>query len=118
MPALAVAPSITQAARDTGLSESTLRRWLQDEHFRNELDRLTNETAETARQGLKDLTVKGFKVLDEMMEDPDHMMRFRAAQAAAHLGVQVCEVEKYRRERRNRGEGCSEERKAQGNEPG
>lgn len=118
LPTLAIAPNLTQAARDANVSESTLRRWLQEEHFRSELDRLTHETAEIARQGLKDLMVKGFKVLDEMMEDPDPMMRFRAAQAVVHLGVQVCEVEKYRRERRSRGEDCSEEQKAQGNEPG
>ena len=42
LPILAAAPNLTQAAKDAGISEATLRRWRRDEHFRTEMDRLTH----------------------------------------------------------------------------
>ena len=121
LPTLAVAPNLTQAARDAGISESTLRRWLQEEHFRAELDRLTHEIAETTRQGLKDLMLQSFSVIKELMEDPDPTVRLRAARAAVILGIQVCKVEDLRQEKKGSGESSSgqpDERKNQGIQTG
>ncbi len=39
LPRIALAQSLAQAARDTGVAERTLRRWLEDPSFRQELDR-------------------------------------------------------------------------------
>ena len=50
LPIIALAPSIAQAARDSGIAESTLRCWLQDPGFREELTKLRQESAELARQ--------------------------------------------------------------------
>ena len=51
LPAIALA----QAARDTGVAERTLRRWLEDPSFRQELDRLRQESYDLARQVMKGL---------------------------------------------------------------
>ena len=91
LPILAAAPTMTQAARDAGISESTLYRWRQDEHFRNELQRLTAETANLTRQELETLSRQSSQVLSDLMQDPDPMVRLRAARAVAIMGVQVSE---------------------------
>ncbi len=44
-----------QAARDTGVAERTLRRWLEDPSFREEFDRLRQESYDLARQVMKGL---------------------------------------------------------------
>ena len=98
LPIMAAVPNLTQAAKAAGISESTLRRWRRDEHFRAELDRLTAEIAETTRQGLKDVTLQGFRVINELMEDSDPMVRLQAAQAAVLLGIRVYKAEEFRRE--------------------
>ena len=98
LPILAAAPNLTQAAKEAGISEATLRRWRRDEHFRAEMDRLTHEIAETTRQGLNDLMHHSFRVIRELMEDPDPVVRFRAARAAIVFGIQVCKAEEMRQE--------------------
>jgi len=95
LPIIAAAPNLTQAAKEAGISEATLRRWRRDEHFRAELDRLTAEIADTTRQGLKDLTLQGFRVIRELMQDPDPEVRLRAARAAIIVGIRVVDLEKF-----------------------
>ena len=106
LPIIAAAPNLTEAAKDAGISEKTLRRWRQDEHFRSELDRLTAEIAETTRQGLMDITMQGFRVIKELMEDTDPQVRLRAARAAVIFGIQVCKAEDLRRETKAAEEAC------------
>ena len=55
LPRIALARSLAQAARDTGVAERTLRRWLEDPSFRQELDRLRQESYDLARQVMKGL---------------------------------------------------------------
>ena len=83
---------MTEAARDAGISKSTLYRWRQNEHFRVELNRLTAETADLTRQELESLTHQSSQVLSDLMQDPDPMVRLRAARAVAAMGVQVSEA--------------------------
>ena len=92
LPILATAPSMSQAARDAGISESTLYRWRQNEHFRKELQRLTAETADLTRQEMESLTRQSSQVLSDLMQDPDPMVRLRAARAVAIMGAQVSEA--------------------------
>ncbi len=96
LPILASAPSMTQAAREAGISESTLYRWRQNEHFRKELQRLTAETADLTRQEMESLTRQSSQVLSDLMQDPDPMVRLRAARAVAVMGVQVSEAHAQR----------------------
>ena len=55
LPRIALARSLAQAARDTGVAERTLRRWLEDPSFREEFDRLRQESYDLARQVMKGL---------------------------------------------------------------
>ena len=89
LPILAIAPNITEAAREAGISRSTLHRWLQNDHFHCELLRLTAETAQLTRDELQGLTLRGIKVITDLMEDSDPTVRLRAARAATILGVQA-----------------------------
>ena len=121
LPTIAASPNLTQAAKEAGINEATLRHWRLDEHFRAELNRLTAEIAETTRQGLMDITIQGFSMIKELMEDPDPMVRLRAVRAAVIYGIQVCKAEDLRRDDKSSGEsppGRAEERKDQGTQNG
>ena len=100
LPIIAAAPNLTQAAKDAGIGRSTLQRWRQDENFRTAMDRITKEIAETTREGLGNLIVDGLEVINKLMQDPDPMVRLRAAQAAIILGIRVCNAEEYRNKAR------------------
>ena len=91
LPILATAPNLTQGARAAGISESTFYRWRQDEHFRNELQRLAAENADITRQELETLTRQGSQVLSDLMQDPDPMVRLRAARAVALMGIRIAQ---------------------------
>ena len=93
LPILAAAPNMRQAASDAGISQSTLYRWLQDEYFRNELKRLITETAELIRHELTETTLRSFKVLADLMDHPDPLVRFRAARTVASMGIRVIDAD-------------------------
>ena len=97
LPIIAAAPNLTEAARNAGIGESTLRRWRKNEYFRRELDRLTAQTADTTRQQLESLTLQSGQVLSDLMQDPDPMIQLRAARAVAALGIQVAQAHQTRR---------------------
>ena len=98
LPVMASAPSLAQAARISGFSERTLRRWLDDDDFRGELTRLRQESAELARLELQGLMLRSVSVLSEAMDDPDKAIRLRAARYAMSFAVRVSETEKLKRE--------------------
>ena len=92
LPILAAAPNMTLAAQEAGISESTLYRWLQDENFRAELRRLTVEAAERTHQELQNLTLRSLKVLADLMEDADPIVRLRAARTVAAMGLRTLDA--------------------------
>ncbi len=51
LPIIAASPTISQAVRTSGIGESTLRRWLEDDHFLDEMTRLRQESANLTRRG-------------------------------------------------------------------
>ena len=79
LPAIAFAPTITQAARDSGVGESTLRRWLQVPDFRQQLDHFRQESADLARQQAQILLPRCLSVFAEAMDSPDLSLPLRAA---------------------------------------
>ena len=89
LPVLAAAPTIAQAARDCRVSESTLRRWLRDPAFAEELGLLRQQYADQVGQQCLGLILRGMNVLAEAMDDPDGSLRLRttryAMSFAAHL---------------------------------
>ena len=93
---MAAAPSLAEAARVSGFSERTQRRWLEDDNFRDELTRLRQESANLARQELQGLMLRSVSVLAEAMDDPDAAVRLRAARYALSFAIQVCEAGKLR----------------------
>ena len=91
LPVIAAAPSIAQAARDCRLSESTIRRWLRDPVFAEELDLLRQEYAGQVSQQCLGLLLRGMNVLAEAMDDPDRALRLRATRYAMTFAVHLHE---------------------------
>ena len=95
LPAIAVARSVAQAARDTGVAERTLRRWLSDPEFRKELNRVRQESYDLARQQLQALLPRAVSVITEIAENsPDPVLRLRAARYLMTYSNRIHEVEK------------------------
>ena len=96
LPTIAASPTMAQAARSSGIGESTLRRWLEDDSFRDELTRLRQESSILARQELQGLMLRSVSVLAEAMNNPDVTVQLRAARYALSFAVQIGEAEKLR----------------------
>ena len=95
LPVIALSPSIAQAARDTGVSERTLRRWLDDPAFRDELSQLHKEAYDLARKQLQALMPHLISVLaKEAMENPDATIRIRASRYALTYASRFCDFDR------------------------
>ena len=95
LPVLALSPSVAQAARQSGVSERTLRRWLDEPAFREQLSRLHQESYELARTQLQALVPHFLSVLAaEAIENPDPAVRIRAARYAMSYAVRFCEADR------------------------
>ena len=95
LPVVDVSPSIAQAARQSGVSERTLRRWLDDPSFREQLAQLHQESHDLARQQLQALVPHFISVLAaEAIENPDPAVRIRAARYAMSYAVKFCETDR------------------------
>ena len=96
LPVIAATPTLAQAARSSGIAESTLYRWLEDDEFRDELTRLRREAAELAKRELQGIMLRSVSTFAEALEHPDMALRLRAARYAMAFAVQISEVEKLR----------------------
>ena len=95
LPVLALSPSVAQAARQSGVSERTLRRWLEEPAFREQLSRLHQESYELARRQLQALLPHFISVLAaEAIENPDPAIRIRAARYAMSYATRFCETDR------------------------
>ena len=95
LPVLALSPSIAHAARQSGVSERTLRRWLDEPAFREQLSQVHKESYELARKQLQALVPHFISVLAaEAIENPDPAVRIRAARYALSYAVRFCETDK------------------------
>ena len=93
LPAIALAPTLSQAARDSGVGLSTLRRWLQEPEFRQQLANLRQESADLARQQAQAILPRCLSVFAEVMEAPDPSLRLRAARYAMAFALQIAEFQ-------------------------
>ena len=91
LPVIAAAPTLAQAARDCRVSESTIRRWLREPAFAEEIDLLREEYAHLVNQQCLGLLLRGMNNLAEAMEDPDPALRFRATRYAMSFAVHLQE---------------------------
>ena len=96
--ALAAAPTIAEAARQSRVGYTTLRRWLKDDDFRKELDRLRQEAAELAAAQLQGLMLKSVMILANAMDDPSSYVRLHAARTALSYGVRLGQLEKFQQQ--------------------
>ncbi len=94
LPIIACSPTIAWAARASGVGESTLRRWLADPAFGEQVACLRRESAQLARQELHDLMPLCASVFADAMQDPDPALRLRAARYALSFIIRISEVEK------------------------
>ena len=69
LPVIAASRTLTQAANDANINRTTLRRWMEDDKFREELVRLREEAAELARSELQELMLHSVGVLADAMEN-------------------------------------------------
>ena len=93
LPAIAMASTIIQAARDSGIGKTTLHRWLQEPEFRQQLANYRQESADLARQQAQALLPRCLSVFAEVMEGPDPSLRLRAARYAVAFALQLAEVQ-------------------------
>ena len=108
LPALLLSPTIAQAARDSGVSEKTLRRWMKDHDFRDRLSRLRQETASLAREEMQGLLLRSVAIMAEGMEAPDLATRIRCARYIQSFAVKMWEMEKLEEDVRNLEEALAE----------
>ena len=93
---LASSASISAAARLTEVSRATLYRWMEDDEFRAEIERLRGHAFDLARAELKGLMFKAAGCLADSMEHRNPFVKFRAAQATVYSGLKVGEIEKLK----------------------
>ncbi len=96
LPAIAMASTITQAARDSGIGKTTLHRWLQEPVFRQQLANYRQESADLARQQAQALLPRCLSVFAEVMEGPDPSLRLRSARYAVAFALQLAEVQELK----------------------
>ncbi len=89
LPVMVNSPSLAEGARLSGVSERTLRRWLEDDAFRDELARRRQESADLACQALQGVLLRSVSVLAESLEDPDKSIRLRAARYAMSFAATI-----------------------------
>ena len=94
LPVMVNSPSLAEGARLSGVSERTLRRWLDDDAFRDELARRRQESADLACQALQGVLLRSVSVLAESLEDPDKSIRLRAARYAMSFAAAIRRLER------------------------
>ena len=98
LPILAASPTLARAARESGVAESTLRRWLDDPAFRREVDRLRQESFDYACKQVESLMPMAMSVMAKCMESDDLAVGLRAARSAVSVANQLRTTEKLRAE--------------------
>ena len=92
LPHIAASPRLSQGARSASIGRATLYRWLQDEPFRQALERLQSDAADFARSELQGLMLKGILVLSQAMDDSNPDIRLRAARGTLYLALKVKDI--------------------------
>ena len=93
LPVVALSPSLNQAAITSGIGKTTLRRWMNDPAFREEVIRTRQEAAELARHEIRGMTLRAVSVINQAMEHPDPVVRLRAARYALYFGGKNIDIQ-------------------------
>ncbi len=97
LPYLIAAPSLAEGARLANIARSTLYRWMDDDDFRTELERLRAGASDLARVELQGLMLKSIMVLSETLEDVSPAVKLRAAQATLAIGLKALDLKQIQR---------------------
>jgi hypothetical protein len=97
LPYLIAAPSLAEGARLADIGRSTLYRWMGDDDFRAELERLRAGASDLARIELQGLMLKSIMVLAEALEDVSPTIKLRAAQATLAIGLKALDLKQIQR---------------------
>jgi len=87
--------SVTETAKATGVSETTIWRWQQDFSFNEEYTNLKRQALQTAVNRLQAITIEAVEVLREVMQNGEipPNSRVTAARAILDTSIKVTEVE-------------------------
>ena len=70
---------ITEQARNAGVSRNTLYRWLEDQNFRECLERLREETLRFSQSEFQAITLKAVEAIEDALDSNDMRIRLQAA---------------------------------------
>ena len=79
MPYLLRPGPMTEQARNAGISRNTLYRWLEDENFRECLERLREETLRFSQSEFQSITLKAVEAINDALDSNDLRIRLQAA---------------------------------------
>jgi hypothetical protein len=93
--ALLTAPTLTEAALQAGISEPTLRRWLQRDDFQTAYREARRALMSQAMARLQQVTGTAITTLEAIMGDAEatSSSRVSAARAVLELAVKVAELD-------------------------
>lgn len=102
LPIIAVSRTLARAARDSGVSEKTLRKWLDDPSFRSQIEHIREEAFQLARKQLQAAIPHCIAMLAEMAaECDDPAIRLRAIRTLMTYGVKFGELDSLAAELRD-----------------
>ena len=93
LPILASSPSVSQAARNSGISRRTLTRWLQDPDFREQLADFQKQRAELAKGCLQELSLQATLSLGEYLQHPNLEIRLRAIRTILEFSGKFTDIQ-------------------------
>ena len=93
LPIVAAAPTIAQAATDSGVSQRTLYRWFKDHDFRDAVSSFLHECSNLGLRHIQAQTLMVASVFSDVMQGPDQALRLRAARYSGSLAVRIRETE-------------------------
>ncbi len=79
LPRLLEPGPITMQARNAGISRNTLYRWLEDENFRECLERMREETLRYSQSEFQAITLKAVEAIEDALDSNDIRIRLQAA---------------------------------------
>lgn len=91
--ALVSAPSLRAAAKECGVNERTLRKWLAEDEFAEQYNQRKREALQLAWGALQNRIGDAGRLVSQLMNDGDapHQVRLSAARTVLEYGLKSCE---------------------------
>ena len=91
---VAFSPTLPEAVRATGISERTLRRWMDDPVFAQAVEAIREEASSKLSEEMEGLLLRAAAVFAECLADPNPAIRLRAATRIVQFTHQNSEARK------------------------